>query len=315
MAQRLTLVIVFLLFPCFAHGQAEGTSFDFGNINFSLSPKIMEDGSITDISLGFMYNERLGGDFRYSNTIISRNEEFSGLHDSLNARDERIYEWYILPIGYRHKSGNAAFWAGGGVYYEYNKLNEKGFFDDPDLEAAGFERVNSYTNDFSMNVFGPLVDVKVSYAPEFFSITAMGGIVPVFSLSAKEKFGIVPFLGSKKEEHSQNTWGSPYFYLSLDAVIYKYVNLCVNYHYSRIKYETIDYNVDHNNNVTWEYPETTVVGNSFEIEVSALIPLGNDLRFQIGYGYCVNALTIDSRKIDDNKHYLILGTKKFAAKK
>jgi hypothetical protein len=148
----------------------------------------------------------------------------------------------------------------------------------------------------------------------FFHVSLHGGIVPVFFLSAKEKFGIIPLLGYKKVEHSQTTWGSPYFYLGLDAVIYKYINIGFYYNYSRIKYESIDYNYDENYKVTWEYPETAVTGHSFNIEASVLIPLGGDMRFQIGYGYTFDTLIINSWEITDNKQYIILGAKKIAAK-
>jgi hypothetical protein len=312
----LTIFLLFLL-PCFAYGQHEKKTFSFGNISFSLSPKVMEDGSITDISMGIIYNNKFSGDYRYSYTIISKNEEFPDYSDSLNVRNEKIHELFILPIGYRYKSDNALFWIGGGAYYEYNKLNEKGFFDYPELETLNppRERVNSYTNDFSMHVIGPLLDIKFEYTSAFFDINLLGGIVPVFLLGAREKFGIIPLLGSDKIEHSQTTFGSPYFYLGLDAVICKYVNIGFYYNYSRMKYEAIDYNFDENNKVTWEYPETTTIGHSFNIEASALIPLGGDMRFQVGYGYTFGTLIIDSGEITENKQYLILAAKKIAANK
>jgi len=310
----ITVALLFLLIHCFAYGQEEKT-FDFGNISFSLLPKAMEDGSITDIVMGIMYNDQFSGDFRYSYTTISKNEKFPDLSDSLNARNEKIHSLYILPFGYRHRSYDFSFWAGGGVYYEYNSLSEKGFYDDPDLLNYGFERVNSYTNDFSMHVAGPLLDLKCGYTSEFFSINILGGIVPVFFLGASEKFGIIPFLGTAKAEHSQTTWGSPYLYMGFDAIIYKYVSLGFHYNFSRIKYEFIDYSFDENLKISWEYPETTVTGHSFRIEASALIPLGEAMSFQLGYGYNFNNLIIDTRHINENQHYLIFGAKKMAVKK
>jgi len=307
-----TLILLALLVPALAYGQSEGSAFDFGNISFALTPKVMEDGSITDISLGLVYNEILGGDYRYRSTIVSKNEEFPDLSDSLNARNEKTYEAFILPVGYRRKSDSTLFWAGIGAYYEYNILNEKGFFDDPELETGGFERVNSYTNDFSMHVIGPLIDLKFDYVHEYFNISLYGGIVPVFFLAADEEFGIIPFLGEAKAKHSQTTWGSPYFYVGLDAVIYKYVNLGVHYTFSKLTYEMVDYNFNDSGKVVWDYPETTVIGHSLQLEASVLVPLGKEMRFQIGYGYNINTIVLDSGDIEDNKHYLILGAKKYA---
>jgi hypothetical protein len=69
---------------------------------------------------------------------------------------------------------------GGGLYYEYDHLAEKGFFNMPELEALGKERVNSYDNDFSMHLVGPLVDAGLSYRASWISAGFSAGVVPVY---------------------------------------------------------------------------------------------------------------------------------------
>ncbi|MCL2185448.1 MAG: hypothetical protein FWB86_06315 [Treponema sp.] len=316
MTQKLFFIlIIILIIPCLAYSQQEEISFNFGNINFSLTPKVMEDGSITDILFDVIYNNKLSGEYRFRNTMISYNEEFPDYFDSLNAVNEKTYELFILPAGYRFKNRNITFWAGGGIYYEYNKLNEKGFFDYPELEDFDYARLNSFTNDFSMHVLGPLIDIKFYITINFIDICLQGGIVPFFFLNAQENFNINPLFDSKIV-HSQDTWGSPYFYLSLDTILFKYFNLNFHYNFSRINYDKIDYDYDLNNNyeIIYLFPETTVIGHSFNIEASALLPLGKDILFQIGYGFNFNTLIINNTEIKNNKQYLILGTRKSSRK-
>lgn len=308
-------ILLFLLIPCLVYGQYEDNAFDFGNISFSLLPKVMEDGSVTDISLGIIYNNKFSGNYRYRYTNISINEVLPDFTDSLNARTEKINELFLLPVGYRNKNTKTLFWAGGGLYYEYNKMDEKGFYDDPDLEYYGFARVNSYINDFAMHIVGPLFDLQFEYSSVFFNISIMGGIVPVFFFNAREVFGVTPLLGSKKAEYAQSSWGSPYLYLGFDTLIFKYLSIGFHYYYSSIKYQLISYNFDNTNSVTWTYPETTVNSHSFMIEASAVIPVGSEMCFQIGYGHDFKTLSVSSREIIENKHYLILGAKKYSIKK
>jgi hypothetical protein len=94
--KKLCLLLGIVILPYCAQSQ----SFDFGRYNFSLSSKILKDGSITDISLGMMYTETAGGQLRFRNTNISKNEELLGVADSLNAITENINEFYLLPIEY-----------------------------------------------------------------------------------------------------------------------------------------------------------------------------------------------------------------------
>jgi hypothetical protein len=289
-----------LCLPLSVHAE----TIDLGTFSFSMSSKPLKDGSITNIGAGYRYAETLSGSLRFRDTIVSKNEEIIGVEDSLNAVSENIFEVFLLPMEYCFfKNPNARAWLGGGLYYEYDKLSEKGFFNMPILENLNppRERVNSYTNEFSMHVLGPLVDAGLSFNAEWFNIALSGGIVPVFFLAASQKMGMVPLLDPHYAEYSQNTGGSPYVYASLDAVLFKYVNIALLYDMASLKYRAIDFDEDLN----WINPERQVLIQSFKIEASLLLPLGGEFHAQIGCGYTFDSMRLDAAiPVTSNRPYL-----------
>jgi hypothetical protein len=283
---------------------------NLGSFNFFLSPKILEDGSITDFGFGLAYNDSWGGELRFRYTAIEKNEEIPGTEDSLNAINEKFFEVFLLPAEYRFvDQSQFRFWFGAGIYYEYNKLIEKGFFNMPVLETLNppRERVNSYKNEFSMHLFGPLLETGLNYFSEKLNINFTIGFVPVFFLTAAQKMSIVPLLDPEKADYSQNTWGSPHFFLNFESTVFKYINMMLIYDAAWLKYQFIDFD----ENMKWIHPDRIVVTQSLKSEVSLLYPFSNDISFQIGYGYMLDFISLDSAPaVSEGKHYLILTTKK-----
>jgi hypothetical protein len=104
--------------------------FSVNNFSFSLAPKILKDGSMTDMGFGLKYTERLSGELRFRYTATAKNELLEGVEDSLNAVNEHVFEAFLLPVTYTFfDRGNLTLYAGGGAYYEYDSLTEKGFFN------------------------------------------------------------------------------------------------------------------------------------------------------------------------------------------
>ena len=297
-----------LFFSCVSAVFSQSKLFDLGRINFSISPKILDNGSITDISLGYGYTDTLYGVLRFRNTLSSMNEELLDVADSLNAVNEKTYEVFLLPVEYYFfKTENIRSWIGGGLYYQYSTLDEKGFFNMPSLETMTppRERVNSYTNSFRMHLLGPLVEAGILYNSPWVNVSFSGGISPVFLLSSSQKMSIDPLI-SGFAEYSQDTGGSPYMYFSLDSVIMKYVNLVLLYDFARLDYKTVDFDASLN----WINPERTVTTQSFKIEASVLLPLG-DMRAQIGYGWTFDSTLIEGgSSVNGNRQYVILAAKK-----
>jgi hypothetical protein len=288
---------------------SESNRFDIGRLSFSMSPKILKDGSITDMALEYGYTDRIYGALRFRSTIIAENEALLDVADSLNAANENMYEVFLLPVEYyAFKTPEAEAWLGGGLYYQYSTLNEKGVFNMPLLETLTppRERVNSYTNKVSMHLLGPLFEAGISYNAAWFNLSFSGGIVPVFFLSSSQNMGIEPLL-PRSAEYAQNTGGSPYFYLGVDSVVFRYINLALLYDFAQLKYNVIDFD----ENLAWINPERTVVTQSFKIEASVLIPLGGAMRAQIGYGYTFDFTAIDTgSSVMGNRQYIILTAKK-----
>jgi len=307
-----TILLIFLLLPCFAY--SEGNSLDLGNASFFLDTKTMQDGSIVNIGFGLNYSDVWGGEVRGQIEKTSANEELDdpSISDSLIATNETVYELFFLPIQYRSVINKNLKWQiGAGLHYEYQESKQKGYidFDMPAPEGSSFTRLNSYTDDFSMHVFGPLIDVGIKFDAEKFSIGFSGGIVPVYFLSTSEKQRMFPLFDTVN--HSQETVGSPYFYLGLESVLFKYLGLSAKYNYAQLKYEVIDLDFDQTTNkFTPIFPENTVISQSLMFEASVLIPVGG-MYIQIGYGYMMNFYTLnDGNPVSGNKHYLILSGRK-----
>jgi hypothetical protein len=252
----------------------------------------------------------MSGEIRFRNAKIAKNEELPGVADSLNAVNENVLELFLLPLEYTFfNTAHTKFWLGGGIYYEYDKLSEKGFFNMPVLENLNppRERVNSYTNDFSLHIAGPLIDTGIQYRTDRFSIAFSGGIVPVFLLASSQKTSIVPLLDPHVAENSQFTWGSPYVYVQLDGILFKYINLLALYDFVRLQYQTIDFD----DNLNWIHSERTVMTQSLKLEASLLLPMGPGLYTQIGYGYTFDITRLDSGSpVNTNRQYVILTIKK-----
>ena len=169
------------------------------------------------------------------------------------------------------------------------------------------ERVNSYTNNFTMHIVGSLLESGTSYHFNRLNISLTAGIVPVFFLHSSQKMSIVPLLDPHHAEFDQNTWGSPYLFVKLDSIIYRYINITLLYDTARLNFRTIDFD----DNLNWINPERSALTQSFKIETSLLLPMGGDMAIQAGYGY-----TFDSTQFDggmpnrSNRQYLILTARK-----
>jgi len=302
--RSLIFFIIFASTPVFA----ENTRFDFGNFFISLSPRILEKGSMTDIALGYRYTEKDAGELHLRFSKEDKNEEFDidGVTDSLNALSENNFEVFLLPIEHVFiRSRTADFSAGLGLYYNYNKLVEKGYFNMPALEAGGRERVNSYSNDFSMHSFGPVVDIGFFTKAAFLEISGNAGIVPIFGLFAKQKMGIIPFLGPDLADFSQLTYGSPYAYADINFILLKYFSLGFLYNFSRLEYQVIDFD----DNLKLRYPSQTVFTNSLKLEASFLIPITDSVFSKIGFGYSWGAIQLDAAEpIWNRQYYFIFNT-------
>jgi hypothetical protein len=286
----------------------ESTKISIGNLGFSFAPKILKEGSIIDFGFSLKYTDTMSGAVNFRYTAITENHELFEVADSLNAVTERIFEVFFLPVQYSLLAAERyTLYLGGGAYYEYDALTEKGFFNMPALENLGKERVNAYTNNFSMHVFGPLLESGVTYAGEWFTIALTGGIVPIFLLGSSQKTEIVPLLDPQYADYAQTTGGSPYFYVHLDCTLFRYFNAAASYDFVHLIYKTIHFDDE----LMWYTPQQETLAHSLNIEVSALLPMGGGMSFQIGYGFTFDWAQFDAASPSlSNRHYAILTVKK-----
>ena len=303
-------LFIFLLFPCLAYAQDEPIDLKLGRFSFFIDTALMADGSMNNAGFGFDYNDVWGGEIRGQFTQTSETE-YSSTPDTLTTFKETVVEMYLLPAQYKPAINQNLQWRfGAGLYYEYQKSDQKGSVEIPALSSYSLETHNSFTDDFSAHIAGPLLDIGLKYNSEWFDISFSGGFVPAYFLTTTEKQRMSSLYAA---EHSQKKWGSPYFYLGLDSVVLKYINLAVKYNYARFKYDVIDFYTEGDASAIKfipAFPESSVVSQSLLFEISAVLPLGS-ADFQIGYGHMLNVFTPDSGNIvRENKPYLILSGKK-----
>jgi hypothetical protein len=283
--------------------------FDFGRFSFSSSPKILKDGSITDLGLGYAYTDRLGGELRVRFSAESKNEAFDedGVSDSLIAITKNAFTLFLMPVYFFFKSPNIRFQAGAGAYYQYETLAEKGYFNMPILEALGKEKVNSFSNNFSAHVLGPNFELSFTHSTSWLSLSIRGGVIPVFYLHTSQNMGIVPLMEPDFADYSQNTWGSPSAYGDIGFVLFKIVSFALLYDFSRLKYEGVDWD----DNLKWYHPEKTIVSQSIKLESSLLIPLQSSMYAQIGYGHIFDSVRYDGDDpVKNERQYLIVAMDK-----
>jgi hypothetical protein len=329
--EKTALILLLTCAVCagaFAQEKEGDSSITLGRFSFFLTNKIMEDGSIIDGGISLNYTDAFSGELQIRRTRTEKNEEFEGVEDSLNAVKQETIEVFLLPLEYDflQSSASGRIWLGIGGYYYDEALNEKGFFNMPELEYLGAERVNSYTNNFSLRVLGPVLKAGFVFrGSEWFRGFLSGGAVPVFATWAKQDVTIVPLLDPGRADYSQNHWGSPYLYGDLSAIIslpdFKALArkqgtvpsnwklwFSLLYDYSRLQYEILDFEFV-GNKFNWYTPERTVAAQSFKIEGALLIPMGG-AHLQIGAGRMFDSMTVDSGSLlRTEKNYLNISGK------
>jgi hypothetical protein len=288
---------------------AQTVGFDVGNIFFSVSPKILQHGSITDVGAGYRYTEHYSSrlHFRFSNE--DKNDEFDidGVSDSLNVINEKNFEVFLLPVEWTFvENPKMEFKTGAGIYYNYNTLAEKGYFNMPLLEELGKERVNSYKNDFSMHTFGINFEINFISRIDNVEMSGTAGIVPVFYFLSKQKMGMVPLLDPHYAEFSQRRFGSPYVYADINVILFKYFSLSCLYDFSRLEYQVIDFD----DSLNWYNPSRMVFSNAIKLEASLLVPIMSAVKAKIGFGYSWNSIQLDTAKpIWNRQYYVVFDTK------
>jgi hypothetical protein len=288
-----------------ARGEGGGLS----RLFFSINPKLLEDGSMTDMSLGYDYNDTWTSELKVRFTKESWYEPLDESFDSsLNAVDDSSYEFFLFPAEYFFiKDLSVDLWAGLGAYYNYHPLKEEGYFNWSDLESVfGKPAVNAYSNDFSMNVIGPLVGGGISYRWDRVRVSASVGIVPVYFYWANQKMEIYPLLRSG-HDYSQRKAGSPYLFGDLSVVLFNIVSFSGFYDFSYLDYNIVDFNYDEDTNeFFWYTSGSTVVSHTIKFEAALNIPLGG-FSFQIGYGrYIVSTQANSQDPLWTNKQYLLI---------
>ncbi|MDR0709103.1 MAG: hypothetical protein LBF77_03440, partial [Spirochaetaceae bacterium] len=246
-----------------------GFGLTLGRMGFSLDSGIMENGIQTDFSLNYRYTEAADGELRISYLKESYDRRlYEDIEESLAVNHEQTVSVFLLPFRYRFFddplfSLNAA----GGAYYRYNSLKQSGYFNMADLDA---ESLNMYSNDFSMHLLGPLVEAGLLLHTDEVNIAFNAGIVPVFYLGRDQSMRVKPYMGDAAFNYSQNTDGSPYFYVKLGGTFFEFLDVNFLYEYTRINYDVIG--IDGGRN--WTTPESEVVTRIFDIEASVLVPVG-----------------------------------------
>jgi len=287
--------------------KSEGFELDLGRFYLSFNPKIFEDGTQNDYSFGIFYNDALkwGGEIKFRTIDTSGNDTIWEITDSMSAYKQKAYEVFLLPVNY-HFFRKAGFTmrAGAGIYYNYNKSETRGFFNDSSLyEPAGPDHFNNYNYDFSGHALGPIVDIGISWRGGFFYGSFSAGVVPISYFNQKQSLKISPLMEPPSFSVSGESASGPYYYLNLDAaVITKYFTLFITLfnEFSRLSYTSIGFD----DNGEWTGSDITQDYRVLALEISLLINLGpGGLLPQIGYGR-----TFEEES--GGRNYLLIGVKK-----
>jgi len=288
---------------------AEGINLDFGRYYFSLTPKVLEDGIQNDYAFGIFYTDakKIAAEVRFRSVKISENDLVWDIDDSLLTREQQIYELFLLPLNYYFlRKAGFTLRAGAGLYYNYSKMNEKGYFNDSSLyEPAGPDTYNAYGNEFTGLALGPILDVGLSWQKGIFYTSFSSGVVPVLYLNQKQHWKLSPLIDPPTYDVSSDSMTGPYYYLNLDiALNFAYASLFFSlfHEYSRLSYTAAGFD----DNGAWTNFDVTEEFRVLSLELSLLFNLkgAGGFKPQIGYG---RTFEEDSK----GKGYLVIGIRKF----
>jgi hypothetical protein len=323
----LFLSLLFLFGPLFPLRGLDQKVIPLGEkLFYGMNTKVLENGVPIDFSLGYRYTPSIEGELRFRRLKESYNDRlYADIEESLSAADEQTIELFVLPFRYHFfNTGRFKFNLAGGGYYEYNKLHQTGFFNMP---ALGAEAVNTYLNDFSMHILGPLFEtgLKFRLGPamnlgkiRFDSIADLrlnAGAVPVFYLRRNQAMKIDPYMGHDFFEYTQETRGSPYVFGEIEGTLFTYISLAFLYEFAKIDYNVITFDANRN----WGTMGQEVIARTFKIEVLLFLPTaartGEDgnpgLKAVLGYGRSYEAIELDSSTpVRREGQYFIFGGKK-----
>jgi hypothetical protein len=193
-----------------------------------------------------------------------------------------------------------------GLYYEYNKRTESGFF--PGFRTSPLNSYSSYSSSFSAHYAGPVLDAAAGWKTDRLSLSVSAGIVPVFYFSADRSMKISPEMDPAEFSFSQSAWGGPYGYAGLACGFFNMVSLSLGYEVTALDYRIINLQDDWSE---WITPEQEALSQTFEIEVILSVPLGSANFLSLGYGYRINTVTLDGIQTAPNKsHCFILGAER-----
>jgi len=303
---QLTLMLFFI--TGLLHGTEDGFDLDPNRFSLAVTPKILDDGVQTDYMFGLFYTDTLksAGEIRLRSIKGAKNDTVWGIKDSLLTRERQVIEVFLLPFNYHffRKSG-FSLRAGAGLYYDYNKLKEKGYFNDSLLfEPSGPDHYNAYVNDFKGHALGPLLDTGLHFNSKYFKTLFSFGVIPIFYFNRNQHWKLSPFMDPAPSYSvaSKSSCG-PYYYLNFDAMLsLKYITLLVSliHEYSKLNFTAAGFD----DTGLWADVNEEIINKTLALEISALINLGRlGIMPQIGYGR-----TFD--EISGGKNYLLLGAKK-----
>jgi hypothetical protein len=99
----------------------------WGTLLFLCPPKVLKDGAVTDVSLGYQYTSNSAGNVRSRFSNTAKNEPFDEtVSDSINAIEDSTFGVFLTPFEYaRLNRPSVQVKIGGGLYYEYHTIAEK----------------------------------------------------------------------------------------------------------------------------------------------------------------------------------------------
>ena len=216
--------------------------------SFSLMPKIpTDDGSFSEFGFGYQFTDRFASEIRLNINEKRLNERFGNIDNSLNAVINSEWRWFAVPLRYSFlRDSNMHLSAGFGLFYYRQNLEENGYFNASFLNPP----VNAYTNSFSMNVVGPLLEADFSYVfSDFFIIRTKADLVPFGLLSASQRVNIIPLFDNNLHgafSHSQESSNAQFFQGRLTMDFYNLIAVSGIYSGSFHKFDAVDFDSDYN---------------------------------------------------------------------
>ncbi|NCD06849.1 MAG: hypothetical protein EOL97_12080 [Spirochaetia bacterium] len=268
-------------------------------LTYKLSTSFNKNGNSTKVQLSYLYNDNLSADLMLKKSVNSNLDFTTNPVAVLNYSKEDIYEIYLTPYNYHKNLNDNSFFAGIGIYYDNDVLNEEGFIYLPNLYAEN-KAFNEFSNNLVVQSIGPIINLGYDLNKSNIQFESSLGIVPFYYLNFYQELKIDPLMSPTSKDFKTSNFGSPFIFVESNIDIWNLIKIQASYQFSILSLNLVDFVKDSiSNDYIWTSKNETQLSNQLSMAISFKIPK----LAVIGGGLIYSNSFVDSQIAYENTSY------------